>query len=171
MALLFAYYAIFHVGHFMLIIIAFFVWTGATQEAAMAEQRVALDGVRVRDAMITDFRRVSPDETSGTMAQLILAGWQTDFPVVFNDEVVGLVTWQDVIAGLNVGHTVAVSSFMRHSGPSCLPGENLEGVLERMKEAGLPLLPVMEDGRLLGLVTPENTAEFMAIRRALERRA
>jgi Zn-dependent protease/predicted transcriptional regulator len=170
MALIFAYYAIFHVGHIMLIIIAFFVWSGASQEAAMAEQKVALDGVFVRDAMITDFRRVSPEETSGTMAQLILQGWQTDFPVTYDGQVVGLVTWQDVIAGLNVSHTVVVSSFMRHPVPSCLPGEKLEDVLERMKMDGLPLLPVVEEGRLLGLVTPENTVEFMAIRRALDRR-
>jgi len=170
MAFLFACFALYG-EYFMLIIIAFFVWSGATQEAAVAEQKVALDGVRVRDAMITDFRRVSPDETSGTMAQLILAGWQTDFPVVHDGAVVGLVTWQDVIAGLNVGHTIAVSSFMRESAPGCLPGDPLEEVLERMKEAGLPLLPVVEEGKLLGLVTPENTVEFMAIRRALEHRA
>ena len=170
MALLFGYYA-FHSNHLLLLVIAFFVWSGATQETAMAEQKVALDGVRVRDAMITDFRRVSPEETAATMAQLILQGYQTDFPVLYDDRVVGIVTWQDVIAGLNVGQGVAVSSFMRHPVPHCLPDENLEDVLDRMREAGLPLLPVVENDRLLGLVTPENTGEFMAIRRALERRA
>lgn len=170
MALLFAWYAIFVVNHPMLIVIAFFVWIGAGQEAAAAEQKVMLDGVRVRDAMIVDFRRVGPDETAGTLAQIMLQGWQTDFPVIYDGKVVGIVAWQDVIAGLNVGHTVAVNSFMRHPVPSCLPNESLEEVLDRMKGAGLPLLPVEEDGRLLGLVTPENTLEFMKIRRALERK-
>ena len=129
-----------------------------------------LDGVRVRDAMIVDFRRVGPDETAGTVAQIILQGWQTGFPVTFDGRVVGLVTWQDVIAGLNVGHTVAVSSFMKHPVPSCLLNESLEDALNRMRDAGLPLLPVIEDDKLLGLVTPENTAEFMLIRRALDRK-
>lgn len=169
MALLFAWYAIFVASHPMLIVIAFFVWVGAGAEAEAAEQKVMLDGVRVRDAMIVDFRRVGPDETAGTVAQIILQGWQTDFPVIYEGKVVGIVAWQDVIAGLNVGHTVAVNSFMRHPVPSCLPNESLETVLDRMKAAGLPLLPVEEDGRLLGLVTPENTLEFMKIRRALER--
>jgi len=171
MAVLFAWYAIFGVGHFMLVVIAFFVWMGATQEAEMAEQKVALQGVRVRDAMITDFRRVGPDETAGTMAQLILQGYQTDFPVTFDGKVVGIVTWQDVIAGLNVGHTVAVASFMRHPVPHCLPDEQLDDVIERMRAAGLPLLPVEDQGRLLGLATAENTVEFMHIRQALQRRA
>ncbi len=167
MAMLFAWYAIFVVSHPMLIVIAFFVWIGAGEEAAAAEQKVMLDGVRVRDAMMVDFRRVGPDETSGTAAQLILQGWQTDFPVVFDGKVVGIVTWQDVIAALNVAHTVSVSAFMRHPVPSCQPNENLEDVLDRMRLAGLPLLPVIEDERLLGLVTPENTVEFLQIRRAL----
>ena len=171
MAILFVCYAIFHVGNILLIVIAFFVWMGASQETAAAEQKVALDGVRVRDAMIVDFRRVGPDETSGTLAQIILQGYQTDFPVIYDGRVVGIVAWQDVIAGLNVGHTVAVSSFMRHPVPACLPHELLEDVLERMRAAGLPLLPVVEHERLLGLVTPENTVEFLHIRRALERRA
>ena len=170
MALVFAWYAIFVVSHPMLIIIAFFVWIGAGEEAAAAEQKVMLDGVRVRDAMIVDFRRVGPDETAGTVAQIILQGWQTGFPVTFDGRVVGLVTWQDVIAGLNVGHTVVVSSFMKHPVPSCLPNESLEDALNRMRDAGLPLLPVIEDDKLLGLVTPENTAEFMLIRRALDRK-
>lgn len=170
MAVLFAWFAIFHANHFMLIIIAFFVWMGATQEAAMAEQKVALQGVRVRDAMITDFRRVGPDETAGTMAQLILQGYQTDFPVTYDGRVVGIVAWQDVIAGLNVSHTTAVSSFMRHPVPHCVPDEQLEDAIERMRSAGLPLLPVEEAGRLLGLATAENTVEFMQIRQALQKR-
>lgn len=168
MAMLFAYFAIFHSGSPMLIVIAFFVWMGATEEAAAAEQKAMLAGVRVRDAMLVDFRRVGPDETAGTVAQIILQGWQGDFPVVFDGKVVGLVTRKDVIAGLNVGHTVAVSSFMRQDVPTCAPSEKLEDVLGRMREQELPLMPVMEDGRLLGLITPENTVEFMLIRRALE---
>ena len=170
MALVFAWYAIFVVSHPMLIVIAFFVWVGAGDEAAAAEQKVLLDGVLARDAMIVDFRRLDPDDTSGTVAQIILQGWQTGFPVVFDGALVGIVTWQDILAGLNVGHTVAVNSFMRRPVPSCLPGDTLESALEQLRDSGLPLLPVVEDGRLLGLVTPENTVEFIHIRRALERR-
>lgn len=167
MALLFAYYAIFHSGSPMLIVIAFFVWMGAGEEAAAADQKALLSGVRVRDAMLVDFRRAAPEETAGTMAQLILQGWQTDFPVVFEDRIIGLVTRRDVIAGLNAGHDSTVHSFMRQEVPVCSPQEPLEGVLDRMREADLPLMPVVQDGRLVGLVTPENTVEFILIRRAL----
>jgi len=170
MALIFAAFAIFFSGNPMLIVIAFFVWIGAGDEAAAADQKAMLAGVRVRDAMLVDFRRIGPDETAGTVAQIILQGWQADFPVMYDGKVVGVVTWKDVIAGLNAGQSVSVSSFMRTEVPSCLASDSLESVLERMRELNLPLMPVVEDDRLLGLVTPENTVEFMLIRRALERK-
>lgn len=169
MALLFAGYAIFYNRSPMLIVIAFFVWMGAGDEAAAANEKAMLSGVRVRDAMLVDFRRTGPEETAGTLAQMILQGWQTDFPVVFDEQVVGLVTSRDIIAGLNAGHNTPVHTFMHQNVPVCSPSEALEEVIDRMRQAGLPLLPVMDNGRLIGLVTPENTVEFMLIRRALAR--
>ncbi|HWB04616.1 MAG TPA: site-2 protease family protein [Verrucomicrobiales bacterium] len=170
MAMLFAYFAIFHSASPMLIVIAFFVWMGASDETAAAEQKSLLTGVRVRDAMLVDFKRVSPEETAGTVAQLILQGWQADFPVVYDGQVVGLITRQDVIAGLTSSPSMPVSSIMRQEVPSCVSTENLDHVLERMREQDLPLMPVVESGKLMGLVTPENTVEFILIRRALEKR-
>ncbi len=170
MAMVFAYSAIFHSATPMLIVIAFFVWMGAGEEAAAAEERSMLEGVKVRDAMLVDFRRVSPEDTSGTVAQFILQGWQADFPVVYDGQVVGLLTRQDAISGLTAGPSVPVSSLMRQEVPSCIPTENLDDALERMKQHELPLMPVLDDGKLVGLVTPENTLEFILIRRALEKR-
>lgn len=167
MAALFAYFALFHSGSPLLIIIAVFVWMGASDEAAAADQRSALSGVRVRDAMLVDFRRVSPDDTAAAVAQYILQGWQADFPVVYNDEVVGIVTRQEVVGALSQNHATPVSHFMRQQPAFCDPSEPLRDVLERMKELNQPLIPVMKDGRLAGLVTPENTLEFILFRRAL----
>ena len=56
---------------------------------------------------------------------------------------------------------------MHRDVPVCSPSEPLEEVIDRMRQAELPLLPVMDNGKLIGLVTPENTVEFMLIRRAL----
>jgi CBS domain-containing protein len=59
---------------------------------------------------------------------------------------------------------------MRQQVPSCVSTENLDEALERMRELDLPLMPVVDEGKLVGLVTPENTVEFILIRRALEKR-
>ena len=170
MALLFAYYAIFHQANPILILIAFFVWSGASDESAAAEERHLLSGIRVRDAMLSNFHRLGPDTEVRTVAQLILEGWQTDFPVVFDDAVVGVITRQDVIAGLARGPQLPVSGSMRRDIPSCGASDPLQLAIERMRENNLPLLPVIDGTRLVGLVTPENSLEFILFRRAIAER-
>jgi Zn-dependent protease/CBS domain-containing protein len=170
MALIFAWYAIFRVGNPILILVAFFVWSGATYEAEEAEHRTMLHGVKVRDAMISDFRRVSPDDDIRTVAQLILQGWQADFPVVMDDRVVGMVTRRDVADALSRGSGVTVAQVMREVVHECSADEPLEGVLDRIREFDLPMMPVTADGGIIGLVTPENTGEFVVFRRAIAAR-
>ncbi|HMO63685.1 MAG TPA: hypothetical protein PKE47_00395, partial [Verrucomicrobiota bacterium] len=48
--------------------------------------------------------------------------------------------------------------------------EPLEHALARLRSAGeSPLMPVLHEGRLVGLLTPENVSEFVLIRSALRR--
>ena len=49
-------------GNPMLIFIALFVWIGAGQEASMAQMKSSLAGIPVRQAMLTHFRTLTPDE-------------------------------------------------------------------------------------------------------------
>ena len=170
MAVLFAYYALFHVGNPILVLIAFFVWTGATDETIAAEQRTLLAGARASDAMLSEFRFISPDDEIRSVAHIVLNSWQTDFPVVENDVVIGLLTRQDVSRGLTAGPDLPVRQFMSSEVISCLRDEPLEAVLDRIREADLPLIPVLDDNRLIGLVTPGNTMEFIAFRRAIAAR-
>jgi Zn-dependent protease/predicted transcriptional regulator len=167
MALLFTWFALFKMGSPLLIIIAVFVWMGASEEAASADERSALAGVRVRDAMMVEFRSLTPEHTAAAVAQFTLQGWQADFPVMQDDQVVGIVAQHDLLGALSRDHAQPVGQFMRREVVFCDPGEPLRDVLERMKEAGQPLMPVMRDGRLAGLVTTENSLEFILFRRAL----
>jgi Zn-dependent protease len=87
-------------GQPFLILIALFVWVGASQEASASEIRFLLRGVRVRQAMISDFRAVGPHDSLDTVAQHVLAGFQQDFPVVEHDRVVGVITRSDLLKAL-----------------------------------------------------------------------
>ena len=49
----------------MLLLIALFVWIGASQEAAAVEMKSAFDGVPVREAMLTQFETLSPRDDFG----------------------------------------------------------------------------------------------------------
>ena len=170
MAVLFAIIALLY-GPFMLLFIAIFVWIGASNEAEAAEEDSLLAGLRVRDAMLTDYRRLSPDDTAQDTVQLILQGWQADFPVVLDGQLVGIVTRQDVVTALEAGEPrQPVSAFMREVTFLCAPDDALDASLETLRGSDLPLLPVLHHGRLAGLLTSENVLETIVFRRALSRR-
>lgn len=167
MAVLFALFGLYH-GWLMLLFIAIFVWIGASNEADAAEEDSLLNGLKVRDAMLTDYRRLSPEDTAQTTVQLILQGWQADFPVVREGRFVGMVTRQDVVSALEAGGQLqTVASFMREPGLCCGPEDALDASLNSLRESRLPLLPVLLEDRLVGLLNSENILEAIIFRRAL----
>ncbi|MGE5723818.1 MAG: site-2 protease family protein, partial [Acidobacteriota bacterium] len=86
-----------------LIFIALFVWIGASQEAAMVETKLALESVSVKDAMISDFRTLAPQDRLTDAVQLILKGWQQDFPVLDQESLIGMLLRSDLIATVAKG--------------------------------------------------------------------
>ena len=64
------------------LLIAFFVFVGAGQEAAYERSRSAMQGLTARNAMITRYETIAPQESLGRAAELLLSGHQQDLPVV-----------------------------------------------------------------------------------------
>ena len=155
-----------------LILIALFVWIGAAEEANAAEIKSSFAGVPVREAMLTEFQAVAPEETLGDLARRILAGTQQDFPVVDGQgRLVGLVTREHLFHALREqGDAQWVAQTMVTEFPSTSPGEMLEHVFTRMHAAGCGTLPVLLDGRLVGLLTAENIGEYVMIQAAMNAR-
>jgi hypothetical protein len=87
----------------LLILIALFVWTGASQEAAMADTRATLPGIPVAHLMLTAFRTLTPEDLLSTAIELMQHGGQHDFPVTHGGRVVGLLTRRDLVQGVHEG--------------------------------------------------------------------
>jgi Zn-dependent protease/CBS domain-containing protein len=170
MAVLFGLFGLFS-GNFFLIVIALFVWIGAAAEAGMVQFKAGLAGVPVSRAMVRDFAALAPDDTLAAAARRILDGFQQDFPVVTDGKVVGVLPRDALLGGLSdAGSQGRVSDFMRTDFQTADPGEMVEPTLERLKEGGCPVLPVIRDGELVGLLTPDNIAELVMIREAVRGR-
>jgi CBS domain-containing protein len=150
-----------------LILIAIFIWQGGSAEAQRTEQRIALRGITVRQAMISRFASLAPDDHLGHAADGILAGFQEDFPVLEDGRVVGLLPRADLVRALaRFGPHAPVSIGMRTEFPSAEASEPLEGVVARMGESATGSVPVLDSGRLVGMLTLENVGELLMIRRA-----
>jgi stage IV sporulation protein FB len=65
-----------------LILLALLLFFGAAQQGAAGERAVALAGRRAKDAMVTRFERLAPQDPLERAAQLLLRTSQEDFPVI-----------------------------------------------------------------------------------------
>ena len=154
--------------HYILLFIALFVWMGAASEASLVEVRHVLGGVPVRNAMITAFQTVTPDTLLRAVGQHIIAGFQQDFPVVEGDRVVGMLTRADLLKALARGdHDQTVASAMEQEFERADPAEMLHSVFARLQGCRCHSFPVIERGRLVGVIDMENVGEFIALRQAL----
>jgi CBS domain-containing protein len=156
----------------LLILIALFVWTGAAQEAAMADLRAALRGVPVGRVMLTAFRSLTPGEPLSTAIELLQHGGQHDFPVTQDGDLVGLLTRHDLLQGLREGGPQSrVADAMERDLQIVDPREMLETALSRRGARRSSTAAVVQDGRLIGLLTTESVAEFLSLRAALDHAA
>jgi Zn-dependent protease/predicted transcriptional regulator len=158
-------------GNPMLIFIALFVWIGAQQESSMVQMKSTLGGIPVRQAMLTEFKVLRPLDTLQQAVDHILAGTQQDFPVLEEERVVGVLTRSDLLTALSRhSEAIRVNAVMRRNFETVHPGDMLEAASIRLQACGCPVFPVLQDGRLVGLLTMENIGEFLMIKSALELR-
>ncbi len=166
-ALLFGVLGLF--GNPFLIFIALFVWIGAAQESAMTQMKSALGGIPLSDAMITEFRTLSPRDQLAHAVEFLLSGSQPDFPVVDDDVVVGVLTRADLLTALaQRGEQAAVSEVMQRDFQTADPGEMIDVVFQRLQGSKCHTVPILRRGRLVGLITMENVGEFISIQAARE---
>jgi CBS domain-containing protein len=155
----------------MLLLICFFIFMAAGQEAAMVTQQEATRNLRVRDAMLTDFRSLPPEATLRDGVELLLSGAQQDFPVLdAHGGIQGMLTRHDLISALaEKGPGQPVVEVMRPCPESTQATIELTQALETLNASDCPALPVLDpiSGELIGLLTTENVGETLMVRAAL----
>ena len=159
-------------GNPMLIFIAIFVYLGAEAEARAVETTSVIGGLTVKDAMMTHFRTLAAEDPLETAVRELLAGSQQDFPVTTNGAVHGILRRKDLVQALANGRRDArVSEVMNGDCRSVALSAPLDKTLERMTADGCSASPVIDDNRLVGLLTVENIAELVMVRSAVEKGA
>jgi Zn-dependent protease len=152
----------------LLVLIALFVWLGAASESSATQMHTLLSGVSVERLMIRDIRTLAPSDTLDTALHHILEGFQTDFPVVENGAVAGVLTRAGLLSGLaKEGREAPVTRWMEKTFRTASAGEPAEAAVARLGECKCRTLPVVSDGRLAGVLTMDNVGEYVMIESAL----
>jgi Zn-dependent protease/CBS domain-containing protein len=148
-------------------IIAFFVFLGASQEVQATVGLSFVSGRRVRDAMQTRFRTIPSGASMEEAAQMLLAGSQHDFPVVAGEEVIGTLSRTDIARGLaSEGPSAYVAGHMHRELRRIAPDEPLEKAFDALTEDDSAPILVFDGDKLVGMLTRDNMSEFIMLEHA-----
>ena len=148
------------------VFIALFIFLGASSEATHAEMTDLSRRLAVRDAMMTELVTLRDDTTVDEAIEALLRTAQHEFPVL--DEAGrfrGVLTRNAMISALKkTGGATPVAEVMHRDLPAVSASTPFEEAFARMNACNCPALPVLDgDGRLAGLITPENVGELMLV--------
>jgi Zn-dependent protease len=171
-ALLLGVAGLFYFNNVMLAFVALFIFLAAGEERALVQTRTSLTGLPVRAAMLTDFRHLDVHEPLRRAVEYLMTGSQQDFPVLEGATLCGVLTRAGLVAALRSrGLDVPVGEAMSLNPCSADADEPLDAVVSRMRGHDCPVVPVLEQGRLVGLVTLDNVGDLLLVREALRKHA
>lgn len=167
-AVLFGMLGMFVIDSPVLVLIAVFVWLSGSAEAVQVRTQAALDGVTLRAVTITDLHTLAPEDSLAQAAQLVVDGFQHDFPVLDAGRYVGMLSRTELVRGLHAhGRDAIVAMVMRTDTPVLDGSHTPEYALQLLASSRAAAIPVLQDGRLVGLLTQENVMEYLMLRQAV----
>ncbi len=162
------------VGNPILLFIALFIFMSAGAESSGVAMQQLVRGLMARDAMITEFETLTPDDGIDLAAATLIRTTQHEFPVLAPETgmLVGLLTRTALYHALEQDPRPArVADIMQREVPSVTLTTGLARVLSLM-EAGAEAVAVnAPDGRMIGYVNRENIGELMVVANARQKRA
>jgi Zn-dependent protease/CBS domain-containing protein len=155
-------------GDILLALVAVFIFFGASGEAQMVKQRELTRGLTVSDVMGTKPRTetVTPNHTFGQVLELVIHGYQEDFPILDDGKLVGMLTRDEIMAAAHSPDRYStVRDLMKTNVPTISSQADLfEDGLRILQQSGLRALPVTENGELVGMLTIEDVGQASLLR-------
>jgi len=122
-----------------------------------------VSSVRMEEIMLTDFSVLSAADTLQDALEKALHTLQDDFPVVRSGDLVGTVSRQRIVEAIRSEGNGYVQSIMNRVVEVCHKGESLATAFRKITTRGLTMLPVVDQQRLIGIVTLQNLSHNMAL--------
>ncbi len=144
-------------------LIGFCVFVAAHIEDRSFIFQSVVSSVRMDEIMLTDFAVLSPADTLQDALEKALHTLQDDFPVVRSGDLVGTITRQKILDAVRSEGNGYVQSVMNRVIEVCQRGESLAAAFRKITVRGLTMIPVVDQQRLVGIVTLQNLSHNMAL--------
>lgn len=148
-----------------LILIAIFVYLGADQESKMVLLNTLLEGINVRDIMTRGVKTVNPTDTVDEVLKVMFQHRHMGYPVYKDGELLGIITFHDLSPiGEDKKH-LPVEEFMTRDVLVTGPDEDVATVLEKLNLNNVGRLPVVQDGKLVGIISKTDIMKALEMRK------
>jgi Zn-dependent protease/CBS domain-containing protein len=149
----------------ILIIIAFFIYIGANQEATFLRYNILLQDVTVADAMSAPVVTVEPTTPLPRLVEMMYETKHLGFPVVDRGALVGIVALADVHKISPVEReAMQVRDVMTKNPTTLPPSAPLIDALRIITGQDIGRVPVVADDTLVGIVTRTDVLRVMELR-------
>jgi Zn-dependent protease/CBS domain-containing protein len=154
--------------NFILIIIGIFIYLGADQEFYAVRSTVLLRDVVVKDVMATTLVTVTPDMPVPEVIRLMYSTKHLGFPVLDGAGMLtGMVTLEDVHRTSEIDRDAKrVGDIMARNLITLPPAAMLSDAFRLMSRHNIGRIPIVADGRILGIVTRTDILKVMELREA-----
>jgi Zn-dependent protease len=158
-----------------LILIAIFIYVGASQEYTQEHANTVLSTRRVGDAYNKHVLTLSVGDRVHKVIDYILTSYQPDFAVVQGGRLLGIITRDDMLRTLSRSKTdtyvpdVYITAIMQREVVRVEASATLEEVRNLLNGNGQRVAAVYEDDTFLGLINSDDIAEAFTVLTFVER--
>ncbi len=150
--------------NFFLILIALFIYIGADQEYKSTIVSSLLRGMLVENIMTTEVKTLDPHITIEEALNKIFEYKHMGYPVIEDQELVGIVTFQDLSQAKD-NKNAMIREVMTEDIITVSPHEEVISALEKLNKNNLGRLPVVEENRLTGIVSKTDILKVLNLMR------
>ncbi len=145
--------------------IAIFIYLGASEEEKLSKIESILEKLRVRDIMTKEVKTVSPEMTVEEFLEIVFENKHLGYPVTNNGRVIGMITLHDVVGK---DKNMKIKDIMETNVISLSPDDSAFKAFRIVNEMGLGRIPVIENGKLVGIVSKTDLVRVMQIMEVLD---
>ena len=149
--------------NYWLTLVGLFLFIASQMEERSVVFQSVLEKVHLEDIMLTDFATLSPADTLEDALDKAVHSLQDDFPVIRGSDMVGVISRQKILEALRVEGNGYVQAVMNRIFEVAQKGESLASAFRKLTARNLSIIPVVEDQRLVGIVTLQNLMHSMAL--------
>jgi predicted transcriptional regulator len=147
-----------------LLLIAVFVYMGASGEERSTAVTRTLENVKVKDVMSSDIISVSPEMNLEELVQFMFEHKHMGYPVIQHNVLKGIVTFTDVHKVTQLDRiSTLVSDVMTRDVVTISPDDNASEAFKVLNNNNVGRLVVMEDGEVIGILSRTDLMHTMTL--------